>query len=403
MEPIVFDTTSGISLEEQKEILAGINAISDGRRLAPEAAVTEAKKKGFLFPLWVNIGAFILLILGIAVLSRLHVNDEQQIRGSSAALGFTERRLIQEIRLETDRQIREKENRINDILAKLSAVDTEYRELQVSVENMTDVQKQRSASLLVLQEEYQLILSGLEEEKARILEDSRLQEEALRAQAAKRAGEFASRLEQDQAKPDAALEELKPLDREQKWVKRIEAQMGGFYAAVNNHISGGRTGEASSALKAMREFLAAPAFQGVLALEARKQTHLAAIAAMEEALSLSGDVQGENLADLKDRNAVLEQRTANLERDIAAFGAQGSDQGRIIAEYAAAIRELETARKEQQQTLSRRDSEIETLRTEIGEREQQVSELNGIFAALQAQHDDLQRRMEAAIKAFMGD
>ena len=47
---VVFDTSSGISLEEQQEILSGINAMSGGSRLVPEAAVTEAKKRGFLFP-----------------------------------------------------------------------------------------------------------------------------------------------------------------------------------------------------------------------------------------------------------------------------------------------------------------------------------------------------------------
>ena len=56
-ETIAFDSSSGISLEEQQEILAGINAMAIGSRVVPQAAVTEAKKRGAMFPLFVNIGA----------------------------------------------------------------------------------------------------------------------------------------------------------------------------------------------------------------------------------------------------------------------------------------------------------------------------------------------------------
>ena len=77
---IVFDTTSGISMEEQQEILDGINAMSGGTRLVPEAAVTKAKKKDFIFPLLINIGAVILLGLGGLLLSFFYNQDEQSIR-----------------------------------------------------------------------------------------------------------------------------------------------------------------------------------------------------------------------------------------------------------------------------------------------------------------------------------
>jgi chromosome segregation ATPase len=383
METVVFDTTSGISLEEQKEILAGINAMSGGSRLIPEAAVTETKKKGFLFPLFVNIGAFAFLALGFVLLSRLHVNDEQQIRDSSAVLGLIERKLIQEIRQETDRLIREKESQINDVLAKLNAVDSEFRDLQFSVEDMTDSQKQRAASLLILQEEYQRTLSGLEEEMA-------------------------------------AMEELNQLGTEQDRVKRIEAQMSGFYMTVNDHVSNHRLTEASATLKAMKDYLAASALLSFSAQEARRQTHLTAIAAMEKVISLGGayadtlvsDDTGDNsdldagvqaevvIDELKAQIAALEQKAANLERDIVAFGSQGSEQAKRIAEYTAAIRELEAAGAEQQQTLDRRNSDIQTLRAEINQRERQVSELNSNSTALQSLYDNAQRRMEAAIRAY---
>ena len=104
---IVFDTSSGISLEEQQEILAGINAITGSTHIIPDAVVTKARKNGFIFPLFVNIGAVIVLGLGFYMLSQIHVQDEQTIRDNSSSLGITERKLIQELRQETNPAIEE--------------------------------------------------------------------------------------------------------------------------------------------------------------------------------------------------------------------------------------------------------------------------------------------------------
>lgn len=414
-DAIVFDTASGISLEEQQGILAEINSMSGGSRLVVEAVETKATKKVFLFPLFVNAAAVVFLALGFMLLVFLHGRDEQAIRESSVTLGLTERALIREIRRETDLRISEKETEINAVLSKLSAADTEYRELQVSVENMTEVQRQRAAALLVLLDEYQQNLSRLREEKALILEDARAQEAALRAQAEERVGELSSRIEQTQASLASAAEELKRLGAERDRVNTAESQMGGFYALVNSEISGGRFGEAQRVLAEMREFLDAPSFKGVRSLELKKQGHLAAIAALEQSLTVfssesGGGISGTQdaaLAELEAQNAALEQKTASLERDIAAYSAEGSELDKIIAEYAADISLLESGMAERQELITQRDSEIQNLRAEAARQEQQVAGLNDNLAALQTQNediqrqrDDLQRRMEAAIRAF---
>ena len=404
MEKIEFDTTSGISIEEQQEILAGINAMAAGSRSVPEAVKTEAKKKGHIFPLVVNIGAVALLGLGFLLLFIFHNSGEQQIRESTAVLGHTERMLIQEIRHETNRLISEKENEINNILSMLSAVDAEYRVLSESVETLTEAQRERAAYLLRVQEEYQLTLSLLLDERAMILEDARLREANLRAQAEERTRELTLRIEQGQVSLSAAMEELRLLGSEQERVNRAESQMAGFFAAANSQISDGRLAEASATLASMREFLAAPFLQSIRSFEARKQTHLAVIDFMETAIAASanGAPAGaqQQLVELVALNTALEQRNANLERDIAAFSAIDSDQARIISEYVAAIRELEDAQIEQQQThiveLAQRDNAIEVLQAEHHRITQERTEL-------QTRYDDLQRRAEAALRAFAGE
>ena len=407
---IVFDTSSGIPLEEQQEILAGINAMAGGTRIVPEAVVTKASKKGFVFPLFVNIGALVLLGLGFSLLFFLHGHDEQEIRDSSATLGLTERKLIQEIRKETNRQIDEKEKEIDDILSKLSATDAEYRDLQASVETLTEAQQERAAYLSNLQEEYHDTLSALNDEKAKILEDSMESEAALRAQAEEKTKELSSAVEQSQADLGAAMEELRRLGAEQERGARVESQVAGFFTSLNSLIDNGRLDEASSTLASVKEFLASPSLQGLRSFEARKQSYLAAADAMEAAIAEAkrlteesdrlregAPVQAqdpgsselaardETITELKEKNEALEQRTAGLERDIAAFSSQGSDKDKAIADYAANVGRLETANLNQQQTLNRRDAEIVNLRTESASKDQQVAALNANVAALNGQ------------------
>ena len=404
MEKIVFDTKSGISIEEQEEILEEINAMSAGSRVVSKAVQPAAKKKDYVFPLAANIGAIVFLGLGFFLIFIFHGSSEQEIRENIAVLGQTERMLIQEIRQETNRLIREKESEINNILSMLSAVDAEYRVLYESVETLTEAQRERAAFLLRIQEEYQRTLSLLYDERAAILEDSRLRETNLRAQAEERVRELSLRIEQGQLSLGAAMEELRLLGSEQERANRAESQIGGFFAAANSQISEGRLAEASITLATMREFLDAPSLQAIRNFETRKQNHLTVIGFMESAIAASvhGSSVGaqQQLAELTAQNAVLEQRNANLERDIAAFSAQDSDQARILTEYVTAIRELENAQIEQQQIhnaeLAQRDGTIETLQAENTRVVQERS-------ALQVRYDDLQSRAEAAFRVFTGE
>ena len=471
---IVFDHSSGISLEEQQEILAGINAMTGGNRLATEAAVPKAKKRGFLFPLFVNAGAVILLAAGFLLLSHFHVQEEQGIRESSATLGLTERALIQEIRQETSRQIREKENQIRNILSMLSTIDAEYRVLQDSIGILTEAQQERAAALLQMQEEYRHTLSGLQEERALIIEDSRMREAVLRAQAEERTRElaaraeereieFAAQIEQRELHLGAVMEELRNLSTEQERLARAESQMSAYYAIANNHINEGRLGEASAVLRTMREFLAAPSLQGIRAMDARRQTHLAAISALEGAVAEAGrltetvalleaapaqpgvpaftpDVQDDavlaqalaDLAELNARNAALSQQVEAQEQVISATG---TEQTRLIAEHVSTIAGLQTENQRlnaanttqqqtlttQQQTLNQRLGEIQTLtgentglrtqvqataaraeqsEAELEEQRRQYAVLIQEKSELQTQFDELQQRLEAALRLF---
>ena len=387
---IVFDTKSGFSIEEQEEILKKINSLSVEKGIVPETDFikSEAKKRGILFPMLVNITAVLLLAGGFFLLWVFHSQGDQELRTGSAVLSLTERVLIQEIRRETNRLLSEKENEISNILTRLAEAGSEYRQLEMSVENLTGEQRARADYLLGLQEEYRDTLSQLQDERTQILEESRMREAGLRVQAEERARELASQIEQSQSNLGAAMEELSRLSNEQERAAAAEAQLGVYYTMADRHINAGNFGEASNVLKLMKEFLDAPVFFHNRSMETRRQIHLTAITALvsvvteAERLRNSGGVaiavpqsdgQDEALAELNARYTALMQRTEDLER---AFAADGSEQSRIISEHLETIEWLNTANLNQQETLNRRDAELVILRNENSAYTQQIGQIN---------------------------
>ncbi|MDR2617744.1 MAG: hypothetical protein LBC62_02630 [Treponema sp.] len=398
-EAIVFDAASGFSVEEQQEILDRINALTAEKRIAlPAGALkTEAKKRGLLFPLLINLGAVVFLLAGFFTLRFFHTQDDQTLREGPVSLGITERRLIQEIRRETSRQITEKEKEINDILSRLADADAEYRELQVSVESLTEAQKERAAALLKMQEDYRSTLTGLQEERTRILEDSRLREAELRKTAEERAKELSSQIEQSQASLDLAMEEIRRLSSEQDRANAAEAQLLGYYGVLNSQVKAGQLDEALATLESMKDFLNAPLFHGK-ALEKRRSYHLAAVGALEEAVagavslkaaagSAAPAVSGDNAeqAELQARIAALEQKSQEQERTINSLSAAGTDQGRIIADYELRISGLNEQISSQQQSMNQKDNTIQALMTQAAAQEQQIAERNAAITELRAQ------------------
>jgi chromosome segregation ATPase len=417
-EKIVFDTASGFSVEEQREILEEINSLARENRIAAprEALKTAAKKRGLLFPVLVNIAALLFLASGLFLLWHFHNREEADIREGSLVLGLTERKLIQEIRQETSRLIGEKEREIDDYLARLADVNAEYRELEASVESLTEEQIQRAEYLLKVQDEYRGAITGLQEERAKILEDARFREAELRAQAEARVKELSSRIEQSASELTAAQEELSRLSSEQERAARAESQLGAYYQRVNESIKAGELDNATALLGSMKEFVNTPSLQGIRSLENRKRSHLAAIDSLEltvaEALRLreesnsaagvSSDSSEESdstkeidssgeLEALQKQIGTLEDTIRRQQAAIEAFSAQGSETGKLIADYEGRINGLQTQAAEQQQTLNQRDASISALQTQLDGQREQIVEQDRRIVALQGQAENQTR------------
>jgi chromosome segregation ATPase len=148
---IVIDPGAGISEEEQREILTGINRITEknrlsltgdaggglsGKKRSGNKGSFTAKKKGSLFPVLVNAAAAILLAGGFFFFSSFQGKEEVKIRGGDKIYNIAEQALIEEIRRETASQLEAKEKEITLMTGKLTGVDSELQELQDSVETM---------------------------------------------------------------------------------------------------------------------------------------------------------------------------------------------------------------------------------------------------------------------------
>lgn len=105
-EDIVFDSKSGLSVEEQKEILRQINGIAEKyRRSLSQGTGTQqnsgtvivAKKKELFFPLAVNLAAFLILAVGAFILFFFNGRKDVEIRTGKKGYSMTEQALIGEL------------------------------------------------------------------------------------------------------------------------------------------------------------------------------------------------------------------------------------------------------------------------------------------------------------------
>ncbi|MDR2102704.1 MAG: hypothetical protein LBP42_01225 [Treponema sp.] len=436
---IVFDTASGISEEEQREILAGIEELTGkGRPLpAPEPLKAAAKKRGLLFPLLVNGLALLLLGGGFFALFVFHGQNDVELRENSAELGVTERQLIEEIRKETADQLKEKEREISAMAAKLAGIDTEKQNLQAALETKLE-EKERELRRIMedefeaerqrltarnlseaaiaeemrkfdeqrilrlngdlaayrqqldaektasennfrqLQEEYRNSLTALQNERSQILEASRAREAALYAQAEKRIGELSSLYEQSSAGLNSAREELSRLTREQEQSGLIERQLNGLYIEVNRQIREGLLTEAAGTLGAMQDFLNTPSFQYIRSLQSRKETHLAAIAILSEML-----------AALQNR----EEPPAPVSAAMPA--AMPADNSAEITAYENTIAELRAENTRLEQTVSDQRKTISAYSSEGTSLSRQLNEFENTIAGLRDQNKTLEQDLRS--------
>lgn len=401
-DEITFDASCGISEEEQREILVKINGISEKNRqsLSGAAADTDeapsgkglkrkagftAQKSGSLFPILVNAAALSALVLGLFILYSFQGKTDAQVREGVKVYNSAERALIEEIRKETTSRLEAKENEISQISSKLAGIDAELQELHSNNQELSAEQQASEDQLIAAQTEYRSELSQLQDERSRILEESRMREANLQAQLESRTRELAMISEQSAAAIDNAQNEMDRLNREQAQAASVEAQMGALFANLNTAISEERLDDAAEIVKSMRGFLNTPAFQGLRSIQARKELYTQAINSFEAMIEegrryqkalasgvISPDKDAEQLmSELQDQNTKLAQDLAQKDKTLELLSSGASGTAQRLKELEESTDTLRTLNSTLQRTADSRDSEISTKDTQIRTMEQE--------------------------------
>lgn len=341
-----FDKSSGISVEDQKDILSHIERVAQSSRIlaGPDTWKVRPKKRGALLPILVNVAALLSIAGGIFGLSKAFSSDARVDQSRSATLNSAEGRLLQEIKREAEGKIQEKDKEIASIQERMQALDKEKEQLRLSIderikakeaelrdqlkvelekerqrllaqglsevaiqEKLKEFEKRKTAEFRVQLDEYarkaeaervalqlnldkardefRKSLSDATAERQRIQDESRQREQQLRAQL----DDKSKALEAERAKTaeslKAAQSELTRLNADASRVKAVEDRLLGLYASARQSLRDGRIDDAANTLVALRAYLSSPDVTAISALSSRRELDLFAADLIERAIA----------------------------------------------------------------------------------------------------------------------
>jgi len=400
-ENIAFDEKSGISLDEQKEILSKINGIAEkNRKLLSQSTqadkdkkgniVINAKKSGAGFPLAVNIAAAAVLLSGIFLIFFFFQKKDSNVRIGKAAYDITERTLIQEIRKDTSEKIAEKEMEITSITTRLDEVDEELAKLYSSNMQLTKEQIAAQERLLAMQTSFRDELAVLQDEKSQILESSRSREARLRAQLDERTREFAAAQQKVAGELDYATSELDKLTTEQERIAAIDAQVSGGLAAIKDYIKNEQYDQATRTVENLRHFCNNNSLASSRVFQSRRDFYNQSIDFVEamilDARKNSGSSLGAEQFDLMAKSVQQQEKINELQKTIDTLTKGGSEVTKKIGELQA--------------TVNEKDTKISTLETEKTTNTAEINRLNTLNKAQEQEMTRLKRQVDIAQNAL---
>ena len=405
-EAVVFDEKSGISVDEQKEILSKIDGIAEKNRrsLSEGAPAVKAKKSGAVFPLVINIAALVILAGGGLFLVSFYGEKDAQVRTGGAVYNLTEQALIEEIRKDTAIKIASKEREIAAIYSRLEEVDAQLSQIYSSHQGLNGEQLADQERLLSLQITYRTDLAALQEERSQILEDSRSREAKLRAQLEERAREFTAAQEKSSSELNSAMSELERLTNEQERIAAIDAQMAGGLTNISSLVQNGRYDQAAQSVENLRLFCNTNTYTSYRSYQSRKEFYNQAINSVETMINevyKSGGVTPSQQFDLQVKNSQLEETIAEMQKTIDSFSTGSSDQARRLRELEESVSSLRALNSSLERTVAEKDRTVSSLETEKTGLTQTVTELRTANSAQEQEIARLRNQINNILQAAM--
>lgn len=327
-DELVFDPDSGISREEQKDIVREIENVATRNRIAvsPTAFAVRAAKRGVLFPILVNLSAIVALAGGLVFLYVYFQRGETQLAQSDTGTITAEGKLIEEVRKESEARLEEKNKQIDQIQDRLAEIDRQRQDLQSNMDAKVRVKENQLKAALAAeleaekarlqkqglsQQQIDRRLSALEEQKngqsAAQLAAFRTQAEADRQKADENLkalqSEFSANLAQANQERDQVLSEsrkreadlraqleqktqeaqsaqarsqqaLTALQSEKQQEDLVSGQLVGLYSVVKENITGKDYPKALASLQAIRDYVSRPDIAALAVVQQRRDIDL---------------------------------------------------------------------------------------------------------------------------------
>ena len=416
-DEFVLDEQSGISKEDQREILEEIKRVSEESRISvtPETMAIKAAKRGFVFPLLVNIFFILLLAGGGFTLYYFFQRGETVLMEEGSAIASAEGKLIEELKKESEAALQAKNREINQIQSQLEDIDkqrlalqtnmdekiaTREAELRGTLDAELDVERERLRQQGISEEDITGRLNALETEKAAVFqqeldsfkrqaEEDRLQDEEnlkalqdeyqqnltqaeadrkrVREEAAAREAELRSQLdarteELEQATLEAKAE-LNQLAAQAEKQTLAAGQLTGFYSRVKEDIQGGDFDGALESLDAIKEYLDDPSVATLPNMLQRRDIELFVVG------SISSLVKGEMQKTEVDTTSLI--ASADLLNDMKNRVIEGDelfrqgDMGPAEAKYREALNLMPEINKAHSYFLARGDDAEQVRRQSL--------------------------------------
>jgi hypothetical protein len=130
------ESDEGITAAERREIIASIDKVASRNRISVASGKSNVVplKKGFVFPLVVNLLILVVTASALVALALIFRQRDQGVEAGGVAVTTAEGKLIQEIRRESDSKLLEKDKAITEIQDRLGSIDKQRGELAASFE-----------------------------------------------------------------------------------------------------------------------------------------------------------------------------------------------------------------------------------------------------------------------------
>jgi hypothetical protein len=445
---IVFDEDSGISKEDQKDILQEIEKAASENKLTagPQAFVLHAERKGVFMPMLVNLVAVALLAAGGLVLYYFFQRGETTLKEEALTITTAEGKLIEQLKKEAEEKLLAKNREISQIQGQLSEIDEQRRDLAANMDAKVEAREQelrlgmdaaleqerqrlrrqgiseddinrrlvaleaektgefqaqlkafkRQAeeerlatenSLKTMQQEFQASLARASEERQQVLADSRRREDELESQ-------LAARTEALEAESQQARQELARISEQRDKEQLAANQLIGFYSRVKGDMQASMLDQALTNLEGIRQYLNDPAIGTLPSIQQRREVEFFVVD------SLSSLVRGEMRKGTADTtslvaaaNLLTELRKRVLEGDALLARGENAEAEEEYGEALALVPEVDKAHRylldRQQRRLT---AEAEAAAAARGAQEAE--------AADQARREALRQALTAAQAAF---